>query len=146
LLCLCWAHFRRDVCGQVCIVAFSLEYILKLLTCTQRPTGAGKSAGFCSFFWKPMCLVDIVAIMPFWIELFFGGEISLGVLRMLRMTRIFRVLKVGSFAQDLQLFTDGMSRASEGLVLLFFMLILYFCVFATLLYMAEYDAQVDCTK
>ena len=39
---------------------------------------------------------------------------------------------------------DGMARASEGLLLLFFMLILYFCVFATLLYMFEYQAQLDC--
>eukprot|EP01050_Picozoa_sp_SAG11_P024212 SAG11_NODE_5089_length_1667_cov_1.667730_2_plen_53_part_00 len=34
------------------------------------------------------------------------------------MTRIFRVLKVGSFAGDLQLFVDGMKRAKEGLMLL----------------------------
>lgn len=49
-----------------------------------------------------------------------------------------------SFAEDLHLFTDGMARAQEALVLLTFMLLLYFCVFATLLYMAEYQAQVDC--
>ena len=91
-----------------------------------------------------MSLVDFVAIAPFWIELVFGGQISLGVLRMLRMTRIFRVLKVGSFADDLKLFTDGMSHAAEGLVLLFFLLVLYFCVFSTLIYMFEYEAQKDC--
>lgn len=93
-----------------------------------------------------MCLVDLVAILPFWVELAFGSSISLGVLRMLRMTRIFRVLKVGSFADDLKLFTDGMNRASEGLMLLAFMLILYFCVFSTLIYMFEYEAQKDCTN
>jgi voltage-gated potassium channel len=128
----------------VCIIAFSGEYLLRLLCCTARPVEEGTRAGLCNWFWQPMCMVDLVAIAPFWIELFFGGEISLGVLRMLRMTRIFRVLKVGSFAQDLQLFTDGMSRASEGLMLLFFLLLLYFCVFATLLHMFEYEAQIDC--
>lgn len=93
-----------------------------------------------------MSLVDLVAIAPFWIELAFASQISLGVLRMLRMTRIFRVLKVGSFADDLKLFTDGMNRAAEGLMLLFFMLVLYFCVFSTLIYMFEYEAQKDCRK
>ena len=61
---------------------------------------------------------------------------------MLRMIRIFRVLKVGSFASDLQVFVDGMSRAREGLLLLSFLLLLYLCVFGTLLYMCEFDVQV----
>merc|ERR1711871_256478 len=39
-----------------------------------------------------------------------------------------------------------MSRASEGLVVLLFMLVLYFCVFATLLHMVEYQAQLDCGR
>ena len=91
-----------------------------------------------------MNLVDLFAIAPFYIELLLDGHLSLGVLRMLRMTRIFRVLKIGSFADELELFSNGMSRASEGLLLLFFMLLLYFCVFATLLYMVEYQAQLDC--
>ena len=80
---------------QVCIVAFSLEYVLRLFCCTRRPVMADETAGICNYFWKPMNMIDIVAIAPFWIELFLGGQISLGVLRMLRMTRIFRVLKVG---------------------------------------------------
>ena len=135
---------RSQMLETVCIIAFTLEYTLRLLTCTERPVTPPQTGGFWSFFLKPMSLVDLVAIAPFWIELAFGGQISLGVLRMLRMTRIFRVLKVGNFADDLQLFTQGMSNAAEGLTLLFFMLVLYFCVFSTLLYMFEYEAQVDC--
>ena len=42
------------------------------------------------------------------------------------------------------LFTEGMRRAREGLLLLCFLLVLYFCVFSTILYMVEYDAQKDC--
>ena len=41
-----------------------------------------------------MSLVDFVAIAPFWIELVFGGQISLGVLRMLRMMRMMRMLRM----------------------------------------------------
>ena len=42
------------------------------------------------------------------------------------------------------LFTEGMRRAREGLLLLFFLLVLYFCVFSTILYMVEYQPQKDC--
>ena len=57
-----------------------------------------------------------------------------------------RVLKVGSFAEDLMIFVEGMRRASEGLTLLAFLLLLYLCVFSAILYMVEYDAQRNCAQ
>ena len=126
---------------NVCIIAFTVEYVVRVACCTHR---LSPDPGFFAYVRKPMNLVDLFAIAPFYIELLLDGHLSLGVLRMLRMTRIFRVLKIGSFADELELFSNGMSRASEGLLLLFFMLLLYFCVFATLLYMVEYQAQLDC--
>jgi hypothetical protein len=53
------------------------------------------------------------------------------------------VLKVGSYAEDLQLFAEGMKRSGEGLLVLAFLLGLYLVVFAALLYELERDAQRD---
>jgi hypothetical protein len=92
-----------------------------------------------------MNLVDLFAIAPFYIELLLAGDVGLSFLRMLRMTRIFRVLKVGSFAGDLQIFVDGMALAQEGLALLGFVLMLYLCVFGSFLYMIEHEVQADRT-
>lgn len=38
-----------------------------------------------------------------------------------------------------------MDRAQDGLILLSFLLMLYLCVFGTLLYMAENESQQMCT-
>lgn len=124
-----------------CIVVFTFEYLARVLTCSQRPR---KDRSVCSYLIKPMVIVDLVSILPFYIELVIGGEESgLAVVRMLRMSRIFRVLKVGSYAEDLQLFVEGMRRSGEGLLVLTFLLGLYLVVFAALLYEIERDAQRD---
>ena len=124
-----------------CIVVFTFEYLARVLTCSQRPR---KDRSVCSYLIKPMVIVDLVSILPFYIELIIGGEESgLAVVRMLRMSRIFRVLKVGSYAEDLQLFVEGMRRSGEGLLVLTFLLGLYLVVFAALLYEIERDAQRD---
>jgi voltage-gated potassium channel len=127
----------------VCIVAFTIEYLTKVVCCSER---LSPNPSVIRYLCKTMSLIDLAAILPFYIELFFGGDIGLSVLRMLRMTRIFRVLKVGSFANDLMIFVEGMRRAREGLILLLFLTGLYLCVFAAVLYALEYESQQECRK
>ena len=52
-------------------------------------------------------------------------------------------MKVGTYAEDLQLFAEGMKRSGEGLMVLSFLLGLYLVVFAAVLYELERDAQRD---
>ncbi len=52
-------------------------------------------------------------------------------------------MKVGSYAEDLQLFAEGMRRSGEGVMVLSFLLALYLVVFAAVLYELERDAQRD---
>lgn len=124
----------------VSISIFTVEFMLRMSVCTQRPR---RKRGFWRYFFKPLNLVDLFAIFPFYIELLLGGATTLGVLRILRMARIFRVLKLGGVVSELGLFVRGYARAREGLLLLLFLLFLYLCVFAALLYLLEYDVQTD---
>lgn len=123
-----------------CIILFTVEFALRMLTCTQRPR---QDRRFLPYLMKPLNIVDIFAILPWYVELLFGGDSGLAVLRILRLSRIFRVMKAGGVLSELQLFVEGYKRAREGLLLLFFLLFLYLCVFAALLFLLEYDHQTE---
>ena len=78
---------QMKVFETVCILVFTIEYLARLATCTHRLSPKPTVA---NFMVEPMNLIDLVAILPFYIELILGGQLGLSVLRMLRMTRIFR--------------------------------------------------------
>lgn len=125
-----------------CIICFTVEFVLRIATCTARPRTDRR---FLKYALKPLNIIDLLAIAPWYYEQAIGGSSSMSILRILRMTRIFRVVKAGGALGELQLFVEGYKRAREGLLLLGFLLFLYLCVFAALLYLLEYDAKtVDC--
>ncbi len=66
---------------------FTAEYALRLI-CSPRPLQYARS-----FFG----LVDLLAILPTYLSLFFPGAESMIVIRGLRLLRIFRVFKLGQF-------------------------------------------------
>ena len=132
---------------------FTVEYFLKLISCTARPdkfldeNGEPRHPIVDTLSWATETLnaIDLLAIVPWWVSLISGSNLDVGspILRMLRMVRVFRILKFGGHVRNLQLFAIGMKRAQEGLMLLLFLLILYLCVFAAVLYQLEYDDQRD---
>ena len=127
-----------------CIAVFTVEYVLRVATCSERPR---ENRSVLKYMRNPMCIIDLLSILPFYVEQILkatGSEGDIGalaVIRILRMSRVFRVLKFGTYADDLQLFAEGFRRSGEGLAVLTFLLALYLCVGGSILYMLEYDAQ-----
>lgn len=144
---LAWMHLIE----AACILLFTVEYVLKLISCTARPdkplgpNGEPRNPVIETLNWatETMNAIDLLAILPWWVGQLTSSDINIGspILRMFRMVRVFRILKFGGHVRNLQLFAIGMKRAQEGLMLLLFLLILYLCVFAAVLYQLEYDDQ-----
>jgi voltage-gated potassium channel len=89
-------------------ILFSIEYALRLI-CVGRPLRYALS------FYG---LVDLTAILPTYLSLFFGGAHSLAVIRALRLLRVFRVLKLGHFVSEASMLGQAL-RASRRKILVF---------------------------
>ena len=113
----------------ICIAAFTMEYGLKLMCCPNVK----------KFVVQPLNLVDLISILPFYIELAInsadGG--SSRIFRTVRLVRVFRVIKLGSRSGKLQVVTRTMQESLDMLAMMFFLLALTVLVFATLVYFAE---------
>ena len=83
-----WSH-RLRMAEIAFTVIFSVEYLLRLF-CHPQPSRY--ATGFFG-------LVDLVSILPTWLEFVFPGWDTLAALRVLRMLRIFRILSLGRFSR-----------------------------------------------
>lgn len=78
------------------VVVFTLEYAARLWSAPARPgfDGYGREA------LRPMMLVDLLAVLPFWLAVLVPGGFLAGVdLRSVRLLRLFRLLRVAKLAR-----------------------------------------------
>ena len=138
---------------EACIVIFTIEYLGRLLTVSAVPTpppvaaaaaGAGAAErGGCSKVWhfvrSPMNVIDLLAILPFYVELVLAGDggAAFAVVRILRLFRVFRVLKMGKFCHSMQMFGRVMASSSSALSLLVFFMAIGCTLFGSAVFFAE---------
>ena len=120
------------------VIVFSIEYVLRLWSCTSDPRFAGTVAGRARFATSFMPMVDLVSILP---SLIPGGFLDLRFMRVLRLLRLARMLKVARYSQSLQTLGRVLrAKRSELAVTAIAGGILLICA-SSLMYFAENDAQ-----
>ncbi|QSQ14353.1 ion transporter [Myxococcus landrumensis] len=108
-------------------VIFALEYALRLVA-VRRPLDYMRS-----FFG----VVDLMAILPSFLSVFFPGAQTLLVIRVLRLLRVFRVLKLGHLLGQAEVLMTAL-RASRAKITVFLGVVLSIAVImGALMYMVE---------
>jgi len=133
-----------EVIEAICIVVFSLEYLLRLFA-------SPAACGYFKFITGTMNLIDLVAIVPWYIDLLLcefgtgGGAKALAVLRVIRLTRVIRVFKVSRNFTGIIILARTMQRSLSALLMLFFFIGISMILFSTLIFFAE-KGQFDSDK
>ncbi len=106
---------------------FTLEYALRLIS-VERPTRYARS-----FFG----IIDLLAILPTYLSLFFEGAQSLAIIRGLRLLRVFRVLKLAQFVGEADILHRAL-QASRPKITIFLIAVLNIAaIMGALMYLLE---------
>ena len=124
------------------VAIFSVEYLLRLWACTEDPKYASPLLGRLRFAMAPILVIDLLAILPFYVLLFSpGGAIDLRFLRMVRLySRLSRLGSRFSGIQTLSLVLKAKSGELGTVVLALGVLLL---MASSLMFFAENESQPD---
>lgn len=108
-------------------VIFTIEYVLRLL-CVKSPWLYARS-----FFG----LVDLLAILPSFIGLFFPGTQYLLSIRILRLLRIFRVLKLANYLTEAQTLRQALRASSRKISVFLLAVFAMVVILGSIMYLIE---------
>ena len=120
------------------VAVFISEYLVRLWA---------RRVSLLVFLTRPMNVIDLLAVLPFFLELtiiYTGGLLDM---RFLRSVRLLRLFKFGRHSTQLQLIIGGLKKSVWPLALVFLMLTLALVMFGTAMFMVErgtWDSTLQC--
>lgn len=84
-----------------------------------------------------MNIIDVVAIVPFYIELATSSGSSIAIVRVLRLARMLRIFKASKYNEGTKLLSQTIWRSLPALSLLFFFTALGVVLFGSLIFFME---------
>jgi voltage-gated potassium channel len=112
-------------------VLFTLEYLLRLF-CSPRPLRYASS-----FFGA----VDLLAILPTYLSIFFPAGRYFMVIRTLRILRVFRVLKLVKYVGEADVLVRALWASRHKIVVFVFSVLTMVSIFGSFMYVIEGEAS-----
>lgn len=128
------------IIDALAVAVFSVEYLMRLYACPednleQRPWRSRLQAAM-----RPAMLIDLLAIVPFFIEAYFEHLVDL---RFLRIFRLLRLVKLTRYTGATNSLAAALKTEWPKLVNSAFIMLLLVVVAASLGYLFEHEAQPD---
>jgi hypothetical protein len=128
------------IIDSVAVGLFSIEYFLKLYSCVEEPKLNDWMTGRIKHSLKFGSIVDLLAILPFFLELFLHHLFDL---RFLRIFRLMRLLKLSKQNNSTDVLKRVFTRETPVLTASLFIMMLMVVLAASLAYLFEHDLQPD---
>jgi voltage-gated potassium channel len=122
------------------IIIFTGEYITRLIVCKLNPKYQNSRFGVVRFIFTPMMLVDLAAILPFFLPFVIADT---RIIRIIRLLRLFRLFKLARYSDPMKTLGEALKSKAGDLAVAFFILFIVLIFSSSLMYYAEKEAQPE---
>ncbi|MGN7989336.1 ion transporter [Pedobacter sp. 22226] len=106
---------------------FTIEYILRLVS-IRKPI---------RYVFSPLGIIDLIALLPSYLSIFFIGAQSLLVFRALRLLRVFRIFKLGHFLTEINFLTQALKNSVRKISIFLLTVLTITVILGSIMYLVE---------
>ena len=106
---------------------FTLEYILRLIS-IKNPL---------RYVFSFLGIIDLLAIIPSYLSIFFVGAQSLLVLRALRLLRVFRIFKLTHFLTEIEFLKIAITTSLKKILIFMLVVLSLVIILGSIMYLVE---------
>lgn len=123
------------------VIIFTIEYVLRVWSSNHDPRYRHSVKGRLRYMLSPAALIDLLAILPFYLSRFIGFDLRM--LRVFRLFRFFRLFRLTAYTKAAQLVSRVFISRINELMLAFILTLFLIIIASCLVYFAEHEAQPD---
>ena len=128
------------ILDTIAVAIFTVEYLMRIYACVEEPRFRHGFLGRFKQARSTSTLIDLVAILPFFLEVVLGSVLDL---RFLRTFRLARLLKLTRYNDSTKILTTVIAREWPVISASAFIMILMVVMTASLGYVIENQAQPE---
>jgi voltage-gated potassium channel len=122
----------------VSVIIFTIEYVLRIWSSNQEEKYKHSIWGRLKYMLSPGALIDLIAIVPFFLHLIFGLGIDLREVRMLRLLRVLRLFRLTAYTKSAHMIGNVFRKRAKELAISFLMAIFLIIIASCIMYFAEH--------
>ncbi|MGB2128725.1 MAG: ion transporter [Flavicella sp.] len=120
-------HSILDSLQWLITILFTIEYVLRILT-IKSPK---------KYIFSYYGIIDLLATLPKYAALLFGGAQSFTVLRALRLLRIFSILKITRYLGEANKLKKSLQNSKAKIAVFLFVVLVVSFILGTVMYLIE---------
>ena len=120
-------HSELLICEWVITAFFTLEYILRIIS-IQKPV---------KYIFSFYGIIDLLAVLPMYLSIFFPGASILSVIRALRFFRLFKILHIPQISQQSIQLREAIEASKEKILVFIYFVLIATVIIGSLMYLIE---------
>ena len=128
------------ILDTIAVAIFTVEYLMRIYACVEEPRYQGAFMGRFRQARNTATIIDLLAILPFFLEVLLSSVLDL---RFLRTFRLARLLKLTRYNDSTKILTTVIAREWPVISASAFIMILMVIMTASLGYVFEHEAQPE---
>lgn len=134
-----WANFFVDF-EIFSVIAFTIEYGLRVWSSVEDPKYRDPLWGRLKYMASAWALVDLLAILPFYVTFF---TTDFGLVRILRLLRVVRLYRISKYSRALNMIKSAVRYTREELIISYAFLLFAMLISSSIIYYLEHAAQPE---